>query len=136
MATTNFSPIDSFSFLQFCMLHGDPNVQETSNGECLVFNDPLTGKDTYVAISSRLEEPVTKEFLNANYATLQVCQTEPDEETLARRRELQKQYDEEAKANGTKPRKVQMESYVLCRQGQSKRKSLGFNWRALAAMSK
>lgn len=110
--------LDSWSFIQFGMERGLPSIQETETGECMVFTNPKTNKDTYVSISSKLPA-ITDDYLNANFNNLQIIQTQPDAATLAKR---------QARAAQGLP--TQMESYVLCPKGESKRHALSFDFRA------
>ena len=117
---STFNALRTWSFIAFCENFGDSiSTQECNNGSiCLVFTNP-SGEDTLVSISKKLPE-VTDEFLADNYLQLQVCQTQPDAETLQRR--------QQRLANGEK---CQMESYVLCPKGEGKRKQLAFSIKAL-----
>ena len=115
-----FSPIRTFTFLGFVSSFGEPSLQKTKAGkDCLVFTNPISGEDTYVSISNKLPE-VTEDYLMAEMGNLQICETQPDEETQARRAERA--------ANGEP---TQMESYVLCRKGEGTRRKLNINWRSL-----
>ena len=134
---SNFIVEDRYTFLQFCSEKGDPATQPTKSGKtCLVFTNPLTNEDTYVSISSKILEDenvgqIDLDFLNKEYAGLEVLKTPTPADVLESRKALQEEYLLEAQKLGTKPRKVQMESYVLCRKGQGTRKTLNFDWRRL-----
>lgn len=106
-----FVAIQSWSLVAFANEFGEPSTQETESGYCLVFTDSHD-HDTYVSISNKLPA-ITEEYLEDNYQSLQVVQTPPDAATVARR-----------KARAAEGKKTQMESYVLCPKGESKRKAL------------
>jgi len=122
MANTNgLNVLNSWSFIGFGMSHGDVATQPTANGgKCLVFTDPISNKDTYVSISHKLPEDLTREYLIENARNLQVIETQPDAESLARRNERA--------AQGLP---TQMESYVLCPKSEGTRKSLAIDWNSL-----
>ena len=129
-AATNVNNIiDSWSFLAFGCSHGDLSIQEckTPDGKdtfnALVFTNPATDVDTMVGISRNLGDVnITEEWLMANYDSLQVVQVKPDEETIARR-----------KARLASGKACQLESYILCRKGESpKRRKIAFDFSALA----
>lgn len=121
-----FNPLNSWSFTSFTSSRGIPNVQQvkTANGSrmALVFEHPITGDETYVSISNKLIENFgtkeqAEEYLDAHYLDLQVCQTEPDADTMARRKERALERAKEGK-------KTQLESFVLCPKGEGTRKRL------------
>lgn len=104
------------SFTAFCFSHGVPSTQKTKSGKtCLVFTDPRTDAETYVSISEKLglNQDNAEEFLNNNFESLQVVQTEVPAEVMQERLK---------RAETGEP--TQMESYVLCKKGEGTRKKL------------
>lgn len=128
-AATNVNNIlNSWSFLAFGCSHGDLSIQECkgpdgSTFNALVFTNPMNDEDTLVGISRNLGDVnITEDWLMANYDSLQVVEVQPDMETINRR-----------KARLAAGKKCQMESYILCRKGESpKRRKIAFDFASLA----
>ena len=119
--------LNGTGLVAFCAKYGEPvGTQECEFGDskfnAIVFKNPLTDTETLVGISSKLPADPSFDYLVENAANLQVCQIEPDPETIARR--------EARRAQGLK---TQMESYVLCPVGNGAKRHL-FKGSLLAAL--